>query len=165
MLKRREIDDLLARHGIAALTSSGTDSQASARGGVVATVDIVPNDAAPFMRVSIGGIAATGHCPLDHVRAAAIVRALRKSCHMPSDASFDHMLANLLVKLSGLYVDSGAKKMSISDLHLHPTSYHIGQLSIDRATRGHLIPRLDPDSHDRHAVFAHRHGDSTEFPK
>ena len=163
-LTRSELDELMARHGLAPLIPGGTDASEAARGGILATVDIAPGEVA-LMRVGIEGVTATGRCPLDFVHASGIVEEFREGRLLPHDTSFQHMFAHLLMKLSELYVASGANMLSISELHLHPASYHIEDLAIDGAGPRRLARRLEPDSHDRRAVFSHRHGDSVKFPK
>jgi hypothetical protein len=164
-VRRSEIDNLLARHGIAPLTAGGTDSQAAASGGRIANVHIARRGQGTIMSVTIDGVLATSACPLDLEHAKLVVQAFREHHLLPADASFEHMLADLLVKMSAAYVDGGAEELEFEAVHLHPTSYHIGRVNLQSATRVNATSRLAPDSHDRHAVFSHRHGDDAKFPR
>lgn len=84
---------------------------------------------------------------------------------LPNDPRQVHMLEHLLVNASAMFVDSQAETLTFESIRLHETAYHIGSVVLLRNAPGHLKPRLAPDSHDRHAVFAHRHGDNPDFPK
>lgn len=164
-LKRTEIDELLARHGIAPLAVAGTGSEAAARGGTVASIEIAPNEeGVPFLYLTIDSVRAAGRCPLDAPHAASIVHALQTRHLLPHHPSFEHLVAHLLIKLSDLYTDAGIESLTAERVRLHPSAYHIERLTAYRGAPLHLRPRLAHDSHDQHAVFAHRHGDDAKFP-
>ncbi|HTU81812.1 MAG TPA: hypothetical protein VMF61_06770 [Candidatus Acidoferrales bacterium] len=164
-VKRSEIDELLARHGIAPLAAEGSDSRHAAAGGVLATVEIAPDaDGTPLIHVVIDSVRAGGRCPLDKAHALSIVRSFQTRHLLPRDPSFQHLFANLLLKLAELYLGADLETLLAERIRLHPTSYHIDRVVAHRGAALHLHSRLAPDAHDKHAVFAHRHGDSLEFP-
>ena len=153
-LRRNEIDDLLNRYRIAPLVPAGTDSKKAATGGVLATVDVEAGEGdGALLRVAIDAVRATGRCPLDTAHALAMVRAFEARRLIPHDASFEHMFANLLTKISAAYVGGGLQKLSIGRLHLHETSYHLEGV-VARAGAIRLRPRQQSDSHDKHVAYA-----------
>jgi hypothetical protein len=77
----------------------------------------------------------------------------------------ERMLAHLLVKISRMFRDCGADSLVFEAIHLHKSAYQIGKVRLASATPIHVKARLAHDTHDRHAIFDHRHGDSVEFPK
>ena len=160
-----EIEQLLARHGIAPLAMRGSDSMEAARGGRAASLCIAREGNAEILTVTVGGKRAGGNPPHGIAEARAIVEALRSEAALPNDRSFEHMLADLLVKAAKIFEETGATKFEMSSIRLHPTSYHIGEATLIHDKPLHVKARLESDSHDRHAVFNHRHGDSTKFPK
>jgi hypothetical protein len=160
-----EIERLLARHGIAALGIRGGDSIEASRGGWAANLCITHSGGSDTLALTISGVRAEGHPPHDLADALSIVSTLRSQAAVPDDPSFEHMLADLLVKAAKVFEETEATKFELSSLRLHPTSYHIGKATLLHDKALHVKARLKPDTHDRHAVFSHRHGDSTEFPK
>jgi len=62
---------------------------------------------------------------------------------VPDDGNFERMFADLLVKMSNAYAASGSESMEFETVRA----------------------RFASESHDRRAVFARRHGNSTRFPK
>lgn len=162
---REEIDILLACHGLSSPAVAGTDSAAAATGGRVADLQIERTGDGAQMHLQVGEGRCDAPAPRDRDAALAIAETLRADARLPHDASFEHMLADLFYKASKMFADSGATRLAFSPLHLHPASYHIGHVTLLHEKPLHLTPRLEHDSHDRHAVFDHRHGDSTKFPK
>lgn len=162
---KKDIEILLARHGIASPEVGGADVAAAAHGGRIGHLTIERAGAAAHLAIEVGGGRCEAPAPHDAAEAMAIVHRLREDARFPDDHSFEHMLADLLLKASELFEDSGATHLEFASLHLHPTAYHIGAVTLLLDKPLHLKPRLDHDSHDRRAIFDHRHGDSTEFPK
>lgn len=160
-----EVARLLESHGIAPVTTGGTDTLEASRGGRVGSIAVAPRDAGDVMLVTVEGKSAEGAPPQSQAEALEIVAELRSEGAIAGDASSEHMLADLLVKTAKLYRDTGATLLELSELHLHPTAYHIGAVKLLHDKPLHTKPRLEPDSHDRWAAFDHRHGDSTKFPK
>jgi len=163
--KPEEIEILLACHGLASPVVHGSDCAAAATGGRVANLTIERTDDGPHLRITVGDYRCDAPAPRERQAALAVVADLRAQGSLPGDVSFEHMLAGLLLKAAKLFDDSGATKVEFASLHLHPSSYHIGDVTIVHDKPLHLTPRLEPDSHDRRASFDHRHGDSTTFPK
>ncbi len=162
---KTEIDRLLERSGIAPLEIHGTDSSAAARGGREGNLCIVRSDGRDIAVLTVGNGRADGPVPHNLAEALAIVQMLRAKAAIPDDASFEHMLGDLLVKATKLFEESGATKFELGSLRLHPTSYHAGSATLIHDKPLHVGARLEPDSHDRRAVFDHRHGDSIKNPK
>jgi len=160
-----EIARLLARYGIAPLAVRGSDSMKAARRGRMANLLIAREENAEILTLTVGGKRTRSNRPHDLAEARAIVVALRSAAALPDDPSFEHMLADLLVKAAKLFEETGATRFELSSLRLHPTSYHIGKATLLHDKPLHIKARLEPDSHDRRAVFDHRHGDSTKNPK
>jgi hypothetical protein len=160
-----EIARLLARYKIAPLAVRGSDSMKASRGGRMANLCIAREDGAERLILTVAGKRADGNLPHDLAGARAIVGTLRSEAALPDDPSFEEMLADLLVKAAKLFEETGATRFELSSLRLHPTSYHIGKVTLLHDKPLHVKARLEPDSHDRRAVFDHRHGDSTRFPK
>ncbi|HVN68248.1 MAG TPA: hypothetical protein VMU38_01145 [Candidatus Binatia bacterium] len=160
-----EIARLLARYGIAPIETRGTASARAAAGGRTATIYLSRAEGPAQLTLSVGGVTVTAVPPNDLSGALAVVRNLQAMGGLPGDASFEHMLAGLLEKAVRLFDETGATAFALSSLHLHPTSYHIGEATLLHEKPLELKPRLEPDTHDRHAIYDHRHGDSTKFPK
>jgi hypothetical protein len=111
--------------------------------------------------------AAALHLPWPSERSGQFVknRSADVDRRLPRDASFHHMLAEPLLRASKLFEDARATKLEFSLLRLHPSTYHIGAVALLAGKPLHVEARLEPDSHDRRAVFHHRHGDSTINPR
>jgi hypothetical protein len=160
-----EIARLLMRYKIGPLTVRGSNSRKAAEGGRMADLCIFRENGAERLTVTVGGKRAGGDLPRGLTEARAIVAELRSEAALPNDPSFEHMLADLLVKSAKLFEESAATRFELSRVRLHPTSYYIGKATLLHQKPLHVKTRLEPDSHDRRAVFNHRHGDSTKFPK
>jgi hypothetical protein len=161
-----EIERLLASHGIASLGTGGGDSAEAARGGRIAELRIERrDDTESILTVTIGSHFVESRPPHDDAEAQSIIASLRSQGAIPDDASFEHMLADLLIKAAKMFEDCEATSLEFRPLHLHPASYHIGKATLIHGKALKTKARLQPDSHDRHAVFDHRHGDSTKFPR
>jgi len=160
-----EIARLLARHGIAGLDAAGSDSREAAIGGRLAQIHFAQHEDGPVATVTIAGVEASAHCPLDEAGALALAGRLHERGALGTEAASAHLLAHLLVKMSAAFADSAAEAAIFEDVHLHRAAYHIDRVILKHAEPLRFEGRLAPDSHDRHAVFSHRHGDSTEFPK
>ncbi|MGC1380854.1 MAG: hypothetical protein WA814_07495 [Candidatus Baltobacteraceae bacterium] len=153
---------LFARHGLAPIAPGGSDSAEAVQGGRAGSLAIVREGG---VRLTVAGATVTAPKPHDAGEARAIVDRLRAQGAIPKDASFERMLADVLLKAARVFDDADANSLELAPLHLHPTSYGIGQVTLMHERPLRIKPRLDPDSHDRHAVFNHRHGDSVRFPK
>jgi hypothetical protein len=160
-----EIETLLARHHIAPPETAGTSSKAAASGGRLASLSIERRDDSAIMSLAIGNALAEAPAPKTLEGARAIVAKVRTEASLGHDPSFEHMLAELLLRASEMFEESEATRLDFTPLHVHPTSYHIGEVTLFVEKPLHLRARLEPDSHDRRAVFDHRHGDSVKFPK
>ena len=160
-----EIARLLERNGIAPIAAEGTNAREAARGGREGNLCILHTGDRDLAVFTIGEHRAEGAPPHDFAEALPMIEQLRAEGGVPNDASFEHMLADLLVKATKLYEESGATKFELASLHLHPTSYHIGEATLIHDKPLHVTARLEPHSHDRRAVFDHRHGDALKNPK
>jgi hypothetical protein len=160
-----EINELLARHGIAQPLIQGTSSRAAAEGGRIASIHVWRHEEGAKLSLTLQGVRAEVACPLDETHALALVESFRDSKLLPGDKSFEHMLAHLLMKIAAMYAESGAATLTMERVHLHPASYSVGAVTLTREKRETVEHRLDPDSHDRHAVFSHRHGSDQKFPR
>lgn len=108
--------------------------------------------------MTVGEHRVEGSCPLDEAGAASMVEALRAQQQLPArDASFERMVVDLLLKISELYVDSGANSLTFESVHLHPTSYHVARVAMLCETPPDLKPRRESPGIDRRATFAQRH--------
>ena len=160
-----EVAELLARYEIRPLAVHGSDSMRAAQGGRISNLCIVRKNDGGTLTVMIGDKSATADLPRGLTGACRIVERLRSQAALPNDPSLEHMLADLLVKAARLFEETGATRFELSSLRLHPASYHIGKATLLHEKPLHVKERLEPDSHDRRAIFDHRHGDSTRFPK
>jgi hypothetical protein len=113
-------------------------------------------DRAPFSNYGI----AVGAAGSDYRKAGQGGRVA-----ISDDRGFEHMLADLLLKITKLFDQCGATRLELSPLRLHATSYHIEKAAPLHEKPLRITTRLEPDSHDRRAVFDHRHGDSIKNPK
>ncbi|HYL27149.1 MAG TPA: hypothetical protein VEW74_04885 [Candidatus Nitrosotalea sp.] len=167
MLKasKAEIDRLFERYGIAPIAIAGSDSRNAARRGWLAEISIGRSEGFERLSLSIGKASVEETPPQSIADARAIVAGLRARGVVPDDASFEHMLADLLAKLTKMFDECEAEELTLTSVRLHPTSYHIGGALLRLKKPLRTKARLEPDSHDRGAVFAHRHGDSTRFPR
>ncbi|HTX60525.1 MAG TPA: hypothetical protein VMH02_12725 [Verrucomicrobiae bacterium] len=161
-LDEATIDRLLARYGLRPLEAQGTDTLAAAAGGTVATIRIARRDDADILQFETGAAESSAPLPLTEERALELAQSVRTHGR---DARFSHMVAHLLLGACRMYADTQASLLVFEDVHLHPWAYHIGRVALTTAHAPELVARLAPDSHDRGAVFAHRHGESTAFPK
>jgi hypothetical protein len=165
-LGKEEIDELLARHRLHPNQTSGSASKAAAEGGVLASVYVgLADGKQPVMHLAVGRSSVASRCPLDHIHAQSLVAAFRRKGLLPEHPSFEHMLVNLLARISEMYFDGHLETLSIGELRLHQAAYHLGRIVAHRSSGFRLKPRLEPNSHDRRAVFTHRHGDDVRFPK
>lgn len=160
-----QVEELLARHRIASTRSDGTDSVAAAHGGRLAKLWIVRRGEDAILTLGIGNANFERVAPEDEASARDIVRDIRELARLPHDVSFEHMFAELLLRASKLFEDAQAQRLEFSSLRLHPNSYHIGEVTLLLDKPLHLRPRLEPHSHDRRAVFDHRHGDAIDNPR
>ncbi len=162
----KELDRLFATHGLAPLEAEGSDSAQASRGGRIAAAFFERrSDLSAALTASVGDHRVQSDLPSDLEDARKIVASLKRQGAIPSDASFENMVADLLLRASALFDESGASSLELAPVHLHPSSYHIGGAVLLHDKPLHTKERLSHDAHDRHAVFNHRHGDSTEFPK
>jgi hypothetical protein len=161
----KELARLLARYEIAPLAARGSDSMKASRGGRVADLLIAREEDAEMLTLTVGEKRTRSNLPHDLAEARAIVGTLRSEAALPNDPSFEHMLADLLMKAARLFEETGATRFELSSIRLHPTSYHVGKATLLHEKVLHVKARLKPDSHDRRAVFDHRHGDSIKNPK
>ena len=160
-----QIRILLQRHGIAPLAVSGSDSAQAARGGRLGRLRLLRENGRTVLELTVGGVSTVAPPPGEPAEALAILRPLQSAHALPADESFARMLGDLLVKSAALFEDSAAVELDFSSLRLHPASYHIGSAELVTDKPLHLKARMEPDSHDRRAVFDHRHGDALKNPK
>lgn len=158
-----EIDELFKRHGIVPVASDHEGINSS--GGIVTNIYIARGSEGPYMTVMINDITVIEPCPLDEAHARSLVERFRTHGMPAHDTRVEHMFANLLLKLSKLFTECEAVTVRCDLVHMHPTAYHIGKAHITLGAPLSQKDRLAKHSHDSKAVFAHRHGDSTEFPR
>ncbi len=158
-----EIDELLTRHGIPQVADD--DASLADSGGVVANISIRRTGDESYMTVMINELSSIDLRPVDEERALALVRRFRGHGLPAGETRLEHMFAHLLLKLSELYDESKALTLRCDLVHLHPTSYRIGKVRLQLAAPLELKDRLSPHEHDRHAVFSHRHGSRSTFPR
>jgi hypothetical protein len=161
---RAQTKQLLQRYGIA-VGLGGSDSRKAARGGRVGRLSIERQDDIEMLTIVVGEHQLKSGAPRDVDDARRIVGLMRAQRTLSEDQSFERMLAHLLLKATKLFDECGATRLEFSPLHLHPTSYHIEKVILLHEKPLRITPRLEPDSHDRRAVFDHRHGDSIKNPK
>lgn len=160
-----QIERLLARHKIASTKVEGSDSAEAAQGGWQADLIIQRRPPHDVLILAVGNATFERSRPTDETSAGKIVEEIRIPARLPHDPSFEHMLAELLLRASKLFEDAHATKLEFSSLRLHRSTYHIGEVTLLTDKPLHVEARLEPDSHDRRAVFDHRHGDSTINPR
>jgi hypothetical protein len=161
---RPQIERLFRSYGIA-VGGAGSDSRKAAQGGRVARLSIHRRDGDEMLTLAIGEHQVNSAAPHNDEAARAIVSLLRAQHAISDDHSFEHMLADLLLKITRLFDECGATRLQLSPLRLHATSYHIDKAALLHEKPLRITTRLEPDSHDRRAVFDHRHGDSIKNPK
>lgn len=161
---RADIDRLLERHGIASTLAEGTDTQAAATGGRVATIAVSRSEERTVISLTIGEVRMEGPIPLDATQARSMVERLQSHQKLPAkDPSFDRMVIDLLLKISEMYAESGAHSLTFESVHLHPTSYHIGSVAMQCETPLHVKPRRESEGVDRRATFTQRHRTDQRF--
>jgi hypothetical protein len=160
-----EINELLARHGIAQPVVEGSGKRSASEGGRIASIHVWGDEDGARLSLTLQSVRFEAACPLDESHAMALVESFRESRLLPSEPSFERMLAHLLMKVSAMYFDSGAQTLTLDRVHLHAASYFVGPVTLTRGKALHVKPRLESDSHDRHAVFAFRHGSDQKFPR
>jgi hypothetical protein len=154
------VGELLARHGIASPTE-----HSPGEGGRIAGVLVVKDGAGAILTATIGNVSASGTCPIEEADALQLVRSFRGRGLPAADPALERMFAHLLLKISALFFDCAAEVVEFDSVHLHQSAYQIGKVRISGAPPLHVKARLAHDTHDRHAIFDHRHGDSITFPK
>ncbi len=159
-----DIDRLLERHGIASTAVEGSDTQAAATGGRVATIAVARIDDRSVISLTIGQTRLEGPIPLDAAQARTMVEGLKMHQQLPGkDPSFERMVIDLLLKISEMYVESGAHSLLFESLHLHPASYHIGHVIMRCETPVHVKPRRESEGSDRRVTFTQRHRTDQRF--
>jgi hypothetical protein len=141
-----EVARLLESHGIDPVAIGGNDTLLASRGGRVGSVVVAPRDSGDVMVVTVEGKSAQGVPPQTQAEALALVATLRGEGAIAGDTSSEHMLADLLVKTAKLYHDTDATLLEFRDLHLHPTAYHIGAVTLLHDKPLHTKARLESDS-------------------
>jgi hypothetical protein len=142
-LTKGEIDELLARHRLLPSQTSGAASKAAAKGGILAGVYIgLADGKQPVMHVAVGRSSVAGRCPVEYSHAQALVAAFRRKGHFPEHPSFEHMVAKVLEQISDMYLDGHLQTLSIGELRLHPTAYHISRVAAHRASPPYVKPPL-----------------------
>jgi len=131
----------------------------------VARLSIDRQDGEEMLELAVGEHDVKSRAPHSDEEARKIVGLLRAQHAIPDDHSFEHMLADLLLKITKLFDECGATRLELAPLHLHATSYYIEKALLLHEKPLRITARLEPDSHDRRAVFDHRHGDSIKNPK
>jgi len=163
-VSRADIDRLLRRHGIASTAVKGSDTEAAAKGGRIASIAVARNDGRDVLSLTMGETRMEASCPLDEGRASSLVHSLQEQKKLPADdGSFVRMLVDLLVKVSQMYAESEAYSLTLDSVHLHPDSYHIGRVVMLRETPLHVAPRRESEGKDRRATFSQRHRTDQRF--
>jgi len=161
---RADVDRLLERHGIASTAIQGTDTQAAASGGRVATITASRPEDGSLMTVTIGETRAEGPIPLDETHARSMIDVLQSHQQLPAkDPSFDRMVIDLLLKISEMYVQSRAHSLVFESVHLHPASYHVGRVVMRCEAPLHVKPRRETNGNDRRVTFTQRHRTDQRF--
>lgn len=159
-MKSGQVNELLARRGIAGTETAGTATTAAACGGTTATLHIEPDERyGPVLTLTIEGRHVSRICPLDRQDARSLVDVFANHHLLPQDESMKQMVAHLLLKTSELYLEAGAQELTLTPVHLHPSAYHIGGADIAfRSGEPHVKARLAPHAHDRRKGLMHRPG-------
>ncbi len=159
-----QIERLFRNYGIA-VGAAGSDSRKAAHGGRLARLSIDRQDGDDALVLAVGEHEVKTRAPHSDEEARKIVALLRAQHAISDDHSFEYMLADLLLRITKLFDECGATRLELSSLHLHATSYYIEKALLLHEKPLRITERLEPDSHDRRAVFDHRHGDSIKNPK
>ncbi len=159
----RQIDEILARHGIKGPQRERINPPGP--GGRIAQIFVAGSHDEVTMTVVIGETSASALLPLEFEAAEMVVERFRGSGLPATDMRFEHLLANLLFKISKMFFDSGAVRLRFDEVHLHESGYSIGSVKLETASPLHVAARLEPHAHDRKAQFSHRHGSRLGFPK
>jgi hypothetical protein len=146
-----DIRELLMRHGIASLGVDGSGSAAASSGGTIATIRVARQDTQAHISVTIDDVHASRPCPLEPSNAVSLVQSFHGSALATRDESFDRMLEHLLMKISAMYVDSGAESLNFNAVHLHKSAYHVGSVRLESIAPLNVKPRREHDPHQRHA--------------
>ena len=142
-----DIRELLMRHGIAPLAVAGSGSAAASAGGTIATIRVAREGSQAHISVTIDDVRASRPCPLDLANAASLVQSFRGKVIPAHDESFDRMFEHLLMKISAMYVDTGAESLDFESVHLHQSAYHVGSVRLESIAHLNVKPRLEHDPH------------------
>jgi hypothetical protein len=158
---RPQIERLFRNYGIA-VGAAGSDSRKAAQGGRVARLSIHRQDGDEMLTLAVGGHEVKSQLPHSDEDARRVVALLLAQHAISDDHSFEHMLADLLLKITKLFDECGATRLELSPLHLHATSYHIEKAALLHEKPLRITRRLEPDSHDGALTIA---GDLSRHPR
>lgn len=95
-------------------------------------------------------------CPISEDDAAQTLRELHAAGAVPAAYQEQHTLQHLLVRCSHLYLDEGLLRLRLAPVYLRENGYRIGSAWMWSKSPVTVPRRLEPDAHDKAAVFAHR---------
>ncbi|MGZ3496318.1 MAG: hypothetical protein ACXWNK_06755 [Vulcanimicrobiaceae bacterium] len=95
-------------------------------------------------------------CPLTMFEGLRMVDALREAHVVPDDDAFRGMLVHLLGRSAKLYARSGIDSFTFDPVYLTRRGYRIGAARMLRTQKVRVKKRLQPDAHDRKALFEYR---------
>lgn len=95
-------------------------------------------------------------CPLTTEDAASIVNALHERHLIPGHAHEGHTLEHLLLRCSELFVAEDLESLSLAPVYLRENDYRVAHAEMAHKGPVEAKARLDPDAHDKSAVFDYR---------
>lgn len=150
----QEIAILLERAGISPVRAAGSRSKAAAEGGVIARMFVQGRDN-PELSMIVGDVRCAAHLPIDEERAVMMVETLIERHAVPHEARFQHMLIDLLVRITRMYMAADATSLSLDPVHLHKNGYHVDRVVLTHERPLHLKPRVESTGRD--STFTHTH--------
>jgi hypothetical protein len=158
-IKQSTVDSLLASYGIA---RPATDERFLSHGvvdvGVPLTIGMGfdPTGVAKVRVAAAGVEIAEDAREIAGYGADGLVDQLREKFAIPGDTRTKHTLAHLVTKCARLFLETGIDDLRIETAYLTRVGYRVQRVSMRSTKPIKAHPRLDPDAHDRHAVFAGR---------
>jgi hypothetical protein len=141
---------LLRIYGITPpITEDRTSSHQDADPGIPITIDGVADDElGRSIRLKVAGRRASRVCPLTEADAQALLADLQAENVLPVDPRSDRTVAQLLMKCSKLYQDSGVSELHLV-LYLTAQGYRTHAVYMQRTRNVSIRGRLAPSVRDQ----------------
>jgi hypothetical protein len=152
------IENVLKRHGIhVPVTDERFSSHADLERGMRLRIECT-DDEEHGKRITLGcgRFESTRPCPLTTFGAKSMADDLAEQHLIPKHGQERATLVHLLLRCSALFLDEELDHFTLSPLYLRENDYRVGSVGMTHSGPIGQRPRLEPDAHDKGAVFAYR---------